>query len=136
MLHGAPANDPLQAPYYDPSLTAPVVQRAAGTQFEVPQPVYAARSMPISPARPPVAAPPAFMTDRPVRPEIMTIAPTASLRALEPRAATEPLNPIIPGATGPKDAPAPAPTSEAVVPGAKIDKALPAPPAALRPPQQ
>ena len=87
MLHGAPVNDPLQAPYYDPSLTAPSVQRAAGTQFEVPPTVvFAAQSMPISPARPPVATPPAFMTERrePSRPMDVTTL-DAHARARKPQ---------------------------------------------------
>jgi membrane peptidoglycan carboxypeptidase len=137
MLHGAPANDPLQAPYYDPSLTAPSVQRVAGTRFDVPEVVQPAQSMPISPARPPVAAPPAFMTERPVR-TVTTVAPPALARPLEPKAEPETLYPNIPGTTLLKDAPppAPAPTPDAVVPGSKIDRALPTSPSAVRPPQQ
>ncbi len=141
LLHGAPANDTLPAPYYDSPHTGPTFRQAAGTQFEVPEVVHAAQSMPISASRPPVATPPAFMTERSER--TFTTIQTLD-RSLAPRPAVagvtnpEPQlsqRPIIPGAP-PTNAPLPAPTSDGVVPGSTIDRALPAAPGARRPSQQ
>jgi hypothetical protein len=133
MPHGTHSNDPLQAPDYDPSRTAPAFrQAAAGTRFEVPEVVHAARSMPISAARPPVAAPPAFMTDRSVRTVTTTLPPSS----LDRTVATPTVSyPMITGAT-PMNAPQPTNMSDGVVPGATIELALPAAPGARRPSQQ
>jgi hypothetical protein len=155
--HGVPpAGEQAPGYYSDPSLATPSVQRAAGDEYTTPSPAVPAlgtpgaatpTTMPTSDStRPPVAQPPAFMTERPA--PVSTIVPAATERqdrkrrtdsvpapVADPAVAPIPdapkVNPILPGAP----AQDPAPPVDGVIPGSTIEKTPPAAPKKPREPQ-